>query len=77
MIQMSLPLEEKVILVTGACGRLGKASVRMFLEQGAKVAAADIVPVTEQPFYKEWEEHYGENRLIGVQCNATVESTLR
>lgn len=36
-------LSGKVILVTGALGKLGLSAVRMFLERGAKVVATDLV----------------------------------
>ena len=37
-----LSLQEKVILVTGACGLIGKEISTHFIEQGAHVVLADI-----------------------------------
>jgi NAD(P)-dependent dehydrogenase (short-subunit alcohol dehydrogenase family) len=35
-------LENKVVLVTGAASGMGRVATRMFIEQGAKVVAADV-----------------------------------
>ena len=39
---MSGRLEDKVAIVTGAASGIGRATTRLFVEQGAKVIAADI-----------------------------------
>lgn len=39
---MDLQLKDKVVLVTGGAGTLGMAAARCFLDEGAKVAIADL-----------------------------------
>lgn len=39
---MNIKFENKVIVITGAAGGLGKAIVQGFLDGGAKVAACDL-----------------------------------
>ena len=44
---MTLDLEGKVAIVTGAAGALGRAVTGQFLERGASVVAVDVEPMTE------------------------------
>lgn len=37
-------LQDRVVIVTGAAGGIGLASARRFLDEGAKVVVADLVP---------------------------------
>lgn len=70
---MSLQLDNKTILITGACGKLGKASTRMFLERGASITATDRIDIAEHPFMQELLEQYGDGRLLLVQADVTEE----
>lgn len=73
---MELSLHDKVILITGACGRIGQASARLFLENGATVVAADLVPAASQPLLRELTERFGEQRLLTLQSDACDESQV-
>ena len=44
---MTLDLEGRVAIVTGAAGALGRAVTGQFLERGASVVAVDVEPMTE------------------------------
>ncbi|MFN3147299.1 MAG: SDR family NAD(P)-dependent oxidoreductase [Paracoccaceae bacterium] len=41
---MDLQLADKTVLITGAAGGVGLATVRAFLDEGARVVAADMAP---------------------------------
>ncbi|MFW5949785.1 MAG: SDR family oxidoreductase [archaeon] len=43
-MSIAYTFEDSVVLITGATGALGSATVEAFLEGGATVAAADVVP---------------------------------
>lgn len=74
---MSLQLQNKTILITGACGKLGKASTRMFLERGAQVVATDRIDIGEHPLMQELLAHYGEGRLLLMQADVTEEQQVQ
>jgi NAD(P)-dependent dehydrogenase (short-subunit alcohol dehydrogenase family) len=44
---VTLDLEGRVAIVTGAAGALGRAVTGQFLERGASVVAVDVEPITE------------------------------
>ncbi|MDR6553186.1 SDR family NAD(P)-dependent oxidoreductase [Paenibacillus qinlingensis] len=73
---MSLPLQDKVIVVTGALGKIGFAAVRMFLARGAKVIANDWVTAEESPRMMELQAQYGPDRLLFVQADASNEDQV-
>lgn len=68
---MNLALQDKVIVVTGALGKIGFASVRMFLARGAKVIANDWVAAESSPRMTALQEQYGPDRLLFVQADAS------
>lgn len=55
-------LQEKVAIVTGAAGGFGRALVKAFLENGARVGAADI----EATALKAQETEYGRDRVLAM-----------
>lgn len=69
-------LDDKVILITGACGKLGKASTRMFLERGAKVAATDRSDLAAHPVMKALMDEYGEQRLQLIRADVKDEAQV-
>ena len=77
---MSAPsrsLEDTVIVVTGAGGGIGGATVRLALEAGANVVAGDLRADALQPLLDEWGE--GRVAVVGgdVREEATGEALLR
>jgi len=44
MTELTFGLNNKVVIVTGAAGGIGKATVNLFVEHGARVIAQDIHP---------------------------------
>src|SRR5215218_9310964 len=50
--------ENKVVLITGGGGGIGKAAARRFLDEGASVVFTGIFRVV--PFLEQTEEHFEE-----------------
>ena len=59
-------LVRKVAIVTGAGSDIGRASARLFTQEGAKVAVADMDPIKGQETVKQIREAGGEATLIRV-----------
>ena len=57
-------LQDKVVLVTGACGGIGRVSCTQFLAAGAKLFVTDLDPVALQ----ELQQELGEN-VSGLAAN--------
>lgn len=74
---MTLQLENKVIVITGAQGAAGSDATKMFLERGAFVAACDIRPEGDFRDIQNLKEQYGSDRLIYVQANMTKEDQVQ
>ena len=53
---MTNSLKDKTILITGACGVLGKAYIEEFLNNGAKVIASDINDMKAVSLRKDYAE---------------------
>lgn len=73
----TLPLQGKVILVTGALGQAGRSAVPFFLGKGASIAACDIRPEADFTEKADLEEQFGKERLVYIQANATNEDEIR
>jgi len=69
-------LENKVIWITGALGLIGKASVKLFLEEGAYVFGSDLHDLASVAELPEWERKYGE-RLELYVSDATDEEQVK
>ncbi len=63
-------LENKVAIVTGAAKGLGGAMAQLFAQEGAKVIAADMMPLT---YEAENVEYYQLNVTDGEACKALTE----
>jgi NAD(P)-dependent dehydrogenase (short-subunit alcohol dehydrogenase family) len=71
-------LSGKVILVTGALGKLGLSAVRMFLERGAKVVATDLVAPEDakQRLNDSAIASFLPNELLYIQSDARDEKQV-
>jgi 3-hydroxybutyrate dehydrogenase len=69
-----MSLKDKVAIVTGAASGIGKEIARQFLEQGAKVAIADIAIAAADAAAKEFDSS-GE-RALGVAMDVTDEAQV-
>lgn len=70
-------LKDKVILITGALGQLGQASVKMFLERGAIVVANDISGLETADEIQKMLHEYGEDRVIFIQSDVSKEPQVQ
>lgn len=64
-------LSNKVAIITGAAGGMGKADALLFAKEGAKVAITDLQDDKLQEVVREISEHGGE--AIGFKHNVTSE----
>ncbi|WP_171631405.1 SDR family NAD(P)-dependent oxidoreductase [Paenibacillus plantarum] len=69
-------LEGKVILVTGALGKIGRASVKCFLDEGAVVAFCDQLELELFPDMFQLSKEYGPSRLLFIQSDANDEAQV-
>ena len=63
-----MKLSSKVALVTGAGSGIGRAVVKLFLEEGAQVVASDLVPAGLETLASEIPEA-ARSRLVTVTGN--------
>ena len=63
-------LENKVAIITGAAKGLGAAMAQLFAQEGAKVIAADMMPLT---YEAENVEFYQLNVTDAEACKALTE----
>lgn len=73
---MNLALEKKVIVITGALGKVGFAATRMFLGRGALVAANDWADLNGHASMQELLSHYGPERLLFVRGDSSDEGQV-
>lgn len=69
-------LRGKVVIVTGAAAGIGRATVRGFAREGAKVAAWDVVDTQTEALLQEVEAAGGEGRFRRVDVTRSDEVTL-
>lgn len=67
----------KVIFITGALGDGGSEAVKLFLQKGALIAAADIKPLTEFPEWDSLLEQYGSERLLYMNMDCCKEDQVK
>lgn len=82
-MENSVQVNNKVILITGAFGLIGKTISIGFLRQGAKVILADIQIAASEEIKKELEEFNPSNYLItelnitsAASCQHTIDAAV-
>ena len=71
-----MELQDKVVVITGGSGGIGRAMAQAFLREGAKgICLADLDEATTKQAALELDPH-GE-RCIGMQCDVTSESDIK
>ncbi len=70
-------LQNKVILITGCLGTLGRSAAAMFLERGAAVYGCDLASPDLYPEIAKLQERYGESRLKLRQANMCDEGEVK
>ncbi|KAH8548457.1 hypothetical protein BGW37DRAFT_506219 [Umbelopsis sp. PMI_123] len=74
----SLPrLQDKVAIVTGAGGGIGRESAILFAREGAKVVCADINLQGAQVTVDKIKELYGEGNAFAFKANVAKEEEVR
>ncbi|CAL1528934.1 unnamed protein product [Lymnaea stagnalis] len=66
----------KVAIVTGAAQGLGKAFCDILLKNGAKVGLVDFNSELGQKTLAEFEQKYGQNRVMFVKCDVSNSKQL-
>lgn len=74
-IHRSLSITDKVILLTGAYGLIGKTLAQAFLQQGACVVLADRDESKKEPVRAELAAQYPEERFICYALDITQEKS--
>lgn len=67
-------LENKVAIITGGAGVIGKVTAEKFLKEGAKVALVDL---SEDALSKAKEELSSHGEVLTVQADVTQESDVK
>lgn len=68
-------LEDKVVMITGGANGIGRESVKLFLQEGAKVAIADYDEQTGKCFLDECEKS-GYKEVFYVQMDVSKEDSV-
>ncbi|MGZ9584252.1 SDR family NAD(P)-dependent oxidoreductase [Paenibacillus marinisediminis] len=69
-------LNNKVILITGGLGNLGRSAIKMFLDRGAIVYACDRIPIDTFPELLHLLDQYGETRFRFKQADVCEERDM-
>src|SRR5687767_3222729 len=68
-------LDDRVAIVTGACGKLGPIWTGALLDAGARVAAFDLPGAVASPAFEALAAQYGP-RLARVPCDITSRPSI-
>ncbi|GBG08535.1 SDR family oxidoreductase [Paenibacillus agaridevorans] len=69
-------LQNKVVLITGSLGALGRSAISMFLERGAVLFCCDRTPITQFPEMERIRDEYGVQRIVFHQADASSEDQM-
>jgi NAD(P)-dependent dehydrogenase (short-subunit alcohol dehydrogenase family) len=70
-------LHNKVVLITGCLGALGRSAIRLFLERGAIVFGCDRQPLESYPAIEQLQVQYGEKRFVFKQVDLCDEEQVK
>jgi len=74
---LSRSVQGAVVIVTGAASGMGRATARLFADEGARVVAADLGADRVASVVDEIHASYGAGRAIGVECDVADHDQLR
>lgn len=69
-------LQNKVVLITGSLGSLGRSAISMFLERGAVLFCCDRTPISLYPEMERIRDEYGGQRIVFRQADASSEDQV-
>lgn len=69
-------LHNKVVLITGCLGALGRSAVSMFLQKGAVLIGCDLHPLDQFPDIERLQWEYGEQRFVYRQADMCDEEQV-
>ena len=64
-------LNDMVVMITGAARGLGAATARLFVAEGARVLAADVLPAELAALQDECDREHGRGRCLTVPLDVT------
>lgn len=75
-VQQLYSIQDKVVLITGGTGLLGRTYCQAMIEAGAKVVVADLPERHPQKYAGELMDRFG-GEALGVVCDVTQEEQVR
>ena len=75
-IIMPVSVQDKLFIITGSAGGLGKAFAAKLLSLGGKVCLSDVNEALGEETLRELSDSYGDNRVAFVPCDVTKEESV-
>jgi NAD(P)-dependent dehydrogenase (short-subunit alcohol dehydrogenase family) len=70
-------LQNKVVLITGCLGTVGRSAIRMFLDRGAVVFGCDRQPLESFPIIEQLRNQFGVDRFVFRQADLCDEDQVK
>lgn len=71
LLKMALKYSNKIAIITGSAGGLGKEFARRLLLEGASVCLSDVNSDLGAETLAEFSSEFGENRVCFIKCDVT------